>query len=106
MISPAELAAFLPPTFQILTGLTFAALLLIRFMATPMLRPLWGKLFAFAVLVMALGFFLMSVGTAKTSFSGAAESLTLAGASFFLAVVLVAVAFIIGSRSLAKGIPS
>src|SRR5690606_12286218 len=65
MIPSADAAAFLPPTFQILTGLSFAALLVIRFVAGKALRPLWGKLVAFAVIFVALGNFLMSLGTRK-----------------------------------------
>jgi hypothetical protein len=103
MIPPGDAAAFLPPTFQILTGLTFAALLLIRFLAAPMLRPLWGKLFAFSVMFAALGFFLLSVGTAKSDLNGAAEMLTLGGISFFVVVVLTVIAFVVGARGLVKG---
>lgn len=103
MIAPGDAAAFLPPTFQILTGLTFAALLLIRFLGAPMLRPLWGKLFAFAVVLSALGFYLLSVGVAKSDLNSAAEMLTLGGVSFFVAVVLTLTAFIVGARGFPKG---
>ena len=103
MISSADAAAFLPPTFQILTGLSFAALLAIRFAAGRALRPLWGKLIAFAVIFVALGNFLMSIGTAKSSLSGAAEFLTLAGASFFVAAILVVAGLIVASRQLNAG---
>ena len=98
MISPADAALFLPPTFQILTGLSFAAIFLIRFLAAPMLRPLWGKLVAFSVLFVALGNFLMSLATAKSSMSGGAEFFTYAGISFFAAALLVVVGFVIAAR--------
>ncbi|MBK8085539.1 MAG: hypothetical protein IPK28_17845 [Devosia sp.] len=81
MLSQAEAAAMLPPTFQILTGLSFAAILAIRFLAGSMLRPLWGKLLAFSVLLVALGNLLMSMATAKSTMSGGAEFFTLAGIS-------------------------
>ena len=99
MISSADAAAFLPPTFQILTGLSFALLLVIRFLAGGALKPLWGKLVAFSVIFVALGSYLMSVATAKGSLSSAAEFLTLGGISYFVAAVLVAAGLVIAARS-------
>jgi hypothetical protein len=99
MLSGAAAAAILPPMFQILTGLSFAAILAIRFLAGPMLRPLWGKLLAFSVLFVALGSFLMSLATAKDSISGGAEFFTYAGISFFAAALLVAAGLVIAARS-------
>ncbi len=98
MISPAEAGAFLPPTFQILTGLSFAAILIIRFLAAPMLKPLWGKLVAFSVIFVALGNFLMSQATAKDSLSAGAEMFTLAGVSFFVSALLVVIGFVMAAR--------
>jgi hypothetical protein len=98
MISPTDAAAFLPPTFQILTGLAFAALLVLRFLGGGALRPLWGKLVAFSVIFVALGSFLMSVATAKQSLGAAAEFLTYAGISYFLAAVLVVVGLVMAAR--------
>lgn len=98
MISSADAAAFLPPTFQILTGLSFAALLIIRFFAGRALSSLWGKLIAFSVIFIALGNFLMSQATAKGSLSGAAEFLTLGGASFFVGALLVVVGLVVAAR--------
>lgn len=98
MISQAVAADFLPPTFQILTGLSFALLLVIRFVGGEALRPLWGKLIAFALIFVALGNYLMSVGTAKSTFTAAAEMLTLGGVSFFVAAVLVTVGLVIAAR--------
>lgn len=98
MISPTESAALLPPTFQILTGLSFAALLVIRFFAGRALSALWGKLLAFSVMFVALGNFLMSQATAKGTLSAAAEFLTLAGASFFVAALLVVVGLLVAAR--------
>ena len=105
MISSADAAAFLPPTFQILTGLSFAAILIIRFFAAPMLKPLWGKLVAFSVLFVALGNFLMSQGTARSSLSSAAEMLTLGGVSFFVAAILVVVGLVLAARSATEAKP-
>jgi hypothetical protein len=99
MLSPADAAAILPPMFQILTGLSFAAILVVRFLAAPILRPLWGKLVAFAVVLVALGNFLMSLATAKDSMSGGAEFFTYAGISFFAAGLLVTAGLIIAARS-------
>ncbi|MBN9363459.1 MULTISPECIES: hypothetical protein [unclassified Devosia] len=98
MISSADAAAFLPPTFQILTGLSFAALLVIRFFAGRALSSLSGKLIAFSVIFIALGNFLMSQATAKSSLSGAAEFLTLAGASFFVGAIVVVIGLVVAAR--------
>jgi len=98
MLSPADAAAILPPTFQILTGLSFVALLLVRFFGASILRPLWGKLVAFGLVFVALGSFLMSLATAKSSISGGAEFFTLAGISYFVAALLVAAGLIIAAR--------
>ena len=98
MISPTDAAAFLPPTFQIITGLSFALLLLVRFFAAKSLKPLWGKLIAFSVLFVALGSFLISQGTAKDTLAGAAELLTFGGASYFAAAMLVTVGLFIAAR--------
>jgi hypothetical protein len=46
----------------------------------------------------ALGNYLMSVGTAKSTFTAAAEMLTLGGVSFFVAAVLVTVGLVIAAR--------
>ena len=70
-------------------------------MAGNALRPLWGKLVAFSVIFVALGNYLMSVATAKSSFSAAAEFLTYAGISFFVAAILVVVGLIIAARGAA-----
>jgi len=98
MLSPAQAAAMLPPIFQILTGLTFALLLVVRFLAPGGLKPVWGKVVAFSLIFVALGHFLMSRGTAESTFSGAAEMLTLGGISYFVAAVLVTVGLVIRAR--------
>ena len=97
----SDAAAFLPPTFQILTGLTFLAILVVRFMAAGALKPLWGKLVAFSVIFVALGHFVMSLATAKSSLSAAAEFLTYAGISYLVAAILVVVGLIVAARSAA-----
>lgn len=99
MLSPGQAAAMLPPTFQILTGLSFALLLVVRFLAPGALKPLWGKVTAFSVIFVALGSFLMSRGTAESTFSGAAEMLTLGGISYFVSAALVTVGLVIRARS-------
>lgn len=99
MISPTDAADFLPPTFQILTGLSFAALLVIRFFAASALKPLWGKIIAFALIFIALGNFLFSQGTAKSTLDGAAEMLTLGGVSFFLSAILVVAGLVLSARA-------
>ena len=99
MLSPAQAAAMLPPTFEILTGLTFALLLVVRFLAPGALKPLWGKVIAFSLIFVALGHFLMSRGTAESTFSGAAEMLTFGGISYFVAAVLVTVGLFLGARA-------
>jgi len=91
---PADVAAaMLPPTFQILTGLCFACLLVIRF------KPLWGKVTAFSLIFVALGNILLSQATAKSSLSAGAEMFTLAGISFFVAAMLVTAGFVLRARS-------
>ena len=99
MLSPAQAAAMLPPTFEILTGLTFALLLVVRFLAPGALKPLWGKVIAFSLIFVALGNFLMSRGTAESTFSGAAEMLTFGGISYFVAAVLVTVGLFLCARA-------
>ena len=91
-------ADMLPPLFQILTGLSFAAILAIRFLAGSMLRPLWGKLTAFAVVLVALGSFIMSLATAKSTLSNAAEFIAYAGFSYFAAALLVVAGMFIAAR--------
>jgi len=98
MFSPAEAVAALPPTFQIITGLSFALLLIVRFFAAKALKPLWGKLIAFSVIFIALGSFLISQATAEETLAGAAEFLTFAGISYFVAAILVTVGLIIAAR--------
>lgn len=99
MISPTDAAAFLPPTFQILTGLIFALLLVVRYFAAKGLKPLWGKVTAFSLIFIALGCFLMSLATAKTSMGGGAEMFTLAGVSIAIAAILVVTGLILAARS-------
>ena len=98
MISSNDAAAFLPPTFQIITGLSFALLLVVRFFAAKSLKPLWGKLIAFSVLFVALGSFLISQATAEDTLSGAAEFLTYGGISYLVAAILVTVGLFIAAR--------
>lgn len=81
--------AILPPLFQILTGLSFAAVLAIRFLAAPGLKQLWGKITALSLLFVTLGSFLLSVATAKSSLAQGAEMFTFAGLSFTVAAILV-----------------
>lgn len=98
MISQAQAAALLPPSFQVLTGLSFAMILVIRFVAGKTLKYWWGRLIGFAVIFIALGCFFMSLGTAKSTFSGAAEMLTFAGLSYFLAAVLATTGLVMAAR--------
>ena len=91
--------AILPPLFNILTGLSFAGLLVIRFLASKMLKPLWGKLIAFSLVFMALGFLLLSQATAKRSLFAGAEFFTFAGVSIAAAAILVVVGLVLASRS-------
>ena len=89
----------LPPIFQILTGLSFAALFVIGIVARPALKPITGRLTGGAILLSALGFFLLSRATGATSIGAGAELFIGAGASFFTAVVLLAASIFIKSRS-------
>ena len=91
-------SAILPPLFQIFTGLSFATLLVIRFAAGGVLKPLWGKVVAFALLLIALGNFLMSVATTRSLSSGA-ELFAFAGASFLGAAILITAGLFLAARS-------
>jgi hypothetical protein len=91
-------SAVLPPLFQILTGLSFALILVVRFVAPAALKPLWGKLVAFSMIFVALGNLLLSNATDGTMSAGA-ELFAFAGASFFVAAILVAVGLFIAARS-------
>lgn len=93
--------AILPPLFQILTGLSFAAILVVRFLAAPALKPLWGKITAFSLLFVALGNFLLSQATGKSDLFAGAELFTFAGASFFVAALLVTAGLFIAARGAA-----
>jgi hypothetical protein len=92
----------LPPLFQILTGLTFMLLLVVRFAAGGALKPTWGKVVAFAVVFVALGHVLMSQATAR-SLSAGAELFAFAGASYFVGAVLVVVGLFLAVRGGAAG---
>jgi hypothetical protein len=90
----------LSPLFQILTGLSFATILVVRFAAPGVLKPLWGKLVAFSLIFVALGNFLLSQATVR-SLSAGAELFVFAGASFFVSAILVATGLFIAARSAA-----
>lgn len=88
----------LPPIFQILTGLSFASLLVIGLFARTGLRPVTGRLTGVAILLCALGFFLLSRATGSTSIGAGGELFVGAGVSFFVAVLALAVAVFIKAR--------
>lgn len=89
----------LPPIFQILTGLSFASLFAIGVFARAGLKPVTGRLTAAAILLCALGFFLMSRATGSTSIGAGGELFISAGAAIFLAVLMLAAAVFIKARS-------
>jgi hypothetical protein len=89
----------LPPLFQIGTGLSFALLLVIGLLARKAIGDLAGRLTAFGVLAVALGFFLLSEATDSTSLGAGADMFIAAGAAFFLAAVLVTAGLFIRARS-------
>jgi hypothetical protein len=89
--------AVLPPLFQILTGLSFLAILVLRFAAPRALKPVWGRVVGFSLIFVALGNFLLSQATAK-SLSAGAELFALAGASFAVSAVLVTAGLFIAAR--------
>ena len=89
--------AILSPLFQIFGGLSFAVILAVRFMAPAALKPLWGKVAAFALIFIALGNLLLSFA-ARGSLSSNAELFALGGASFFVAAILIFVALLLAAR--------
>lgn len=89
----------LPPIFQIATGLSFALMLVIGLLARKAILTLAGKLQAFGVLAIALGFFLLSRATGSASIGAGGEMFLAAGAAFFLAAVLVTAGLLIRARS-------
>ncbi len=89
---------FLPPLFQIATGLSFALILLVGTMARKSIQTLAGRASAFALIAIALGFFLLSQATAG-SMNGGAELFIAAGAAFLVAAALLAASHIIRARS-------
>jgi hypothetical protein len=88
----------LPALFQIATGLSFALVLVIGTLARKSIRDWTGRLAAFGVVAVALGFFLLSRATGGTMSAGA-ELIAAAGAAFFAAALLVAASLIIRARS-------
>ena len=88
----------LEPLFQIGVGLSFALLLVIGLLARKAISDLSGRLTAFAVLSIAVGFLFLSNATSGTSVSQAVETFVAAGAAFFLAAVLVTVGLFIRAR--------
>jgi len=89
--------AILSPLFQILAGLSFATILAVRFLAPAALKPLWGRVAAFALILIALGNLLLSFA-ARGTLSRNAELFALGGASFFAAAILIFVALLIAAR--------
>lgn len=89
--------AILSPLFQIFGGLSFAVILAVRFMAPAALKPLWGKVAAFALIFIALGNLLLSFA-ARGTLSRNAELFALGGASFFVAAILIFVALLLAAR--------
>ncbi len=89
--------AILSPLFQIFGGLSFALIIGVRFMAPAALKPLWGKVAAFALISVALGNLLLSFA-ARGTLSRNAELFALGGASFFVAAILIFVALLLAAR--------
>lgn len=89
--------AILPPLFQILTGLSFASILALRFLASAALKPLWGRVAGFALIFIALGNLLFSFAT-RRSLSDGAEMFALGGASFLVAAILIFVSLLLAAR--------
>lgn len=89
----------LPPLFQIATGLSFALVLVIGLAARKAIQNLPGRLTAFGVVAVALGFFLLSQATDATSIGAGGQLFIAAGAAFFLAAVLVTAGLFIRARS-------
>ena len=58
--------AVLPPLFQILTGLSFLAILVLRFAAPRALKPVWCRVVGFSLMFVSLGHFLLSHAAAKS----------------------------------------
>lgn len=89
---------FLPPAFQIATGFSFALVLLVGTVGRKAIQTWGGRLTAFSLVAVALGFLLLSNATKSTMGAGA-ELFIAAGAAFFLAAVLVTAGLLIRARS-------
>jgi hypothetical protein len=89
---------FLPPLFQIATGLSFALVLVLGTLGRKAISDWSGRITGFGIVAVALGFFLLSQAT-EGSISAGAELFIAAGAAFFLAAVLVTAGLFIRARS-------
>ena len=96
--SGPELREMLPAIFNIATGLGFAMVLAFGLLARKAIKDWAGRLIGFGVLAITLGFFFFAQAVDMTQGVGAYHTLG-AGASFFLAAVLVTGGLFLRARS-------
>lgn len=89
----------LPAIFQLATGLGFIVFLVTALMAPGARTQTWGRLFLFGLLLVPLGFLLMSYAVGSTSLGAAGPLLVGGGAILLGAAVLVAAGVLVVARS-------
>jgi hypothetical protein len=90
---------YLPPIFDILTGLGFLLVLVVGVFARAALKPLYGRLIALSLAAFAFGFQMLSQATGATSIGAGGELFLIAGASFFLGALLVTAGLFLLARA-------
>jgi len=93
----------LPAIFQLATGLGFIVFLVTALMAPGARTQTWGRLFLFGLLLVPLGFLLMSRGVAGSSLGSAAPMLVAGGVALLAAAILVAAGVVVVARSATRG---
>jgi hypothetical protein len=97
---------YLPPLFQLGAGIGFFLFLIVNLMTRAALRDLPSKLFGGAMVLIPVGFVLVSQGVDESSLGAAAPMLISAGSVFLLASVLVGIGLIKAARNVtAAGTP-
>jgi hypothetical protein len=89
---------FLPPLFDILTGLAFLLILLVGVFARRAFKPLHGRLMALSLVAFVIGFQLLGKATGATSIGAGGNLFAAAGAAFFVGALLVTVGLFLAAR--------
>lgn len=92
----------LPHLFQVATGVGLVIFLVTALKAGEAKKTVWGRLFLFALLLMALGFLIISTGAGQSSLGRAAPMLIFGGVAWLGAAVLTAAGVFVLSRDRSK----